>query len=249
MRSCSSARSSRARTLMGSTPSTRAGCSRAGRRYYPATPHGVQQLLIRSGNDPGGKAVVITGRSTLVGLPLALMLLQKRAGANATVTVCHTATRDLGSFTRRADILVAAAGQPGMITADMVKPGAVVIDVGVPPRRRSDPQARLPLGGGCRLRGGAGAGGLHHSCARRRGAHDRRHAAHQRRPRGTSLPSRLRGVAGLRRRPAVSQAAAQAQAARPAIGRAARNGYTGAERAASFPQKGRSGGGCRGRTA
>ena len=106
-------------------------------RYYPATPHGVQQLLIRSGNDPGGKAVVITGRSTLVGLPLALMLLQKRAGANATVTVCHTATRDLGSFTRRADILVAAAGQPGMITADMVKPGAVVIDVGV--HRVEDP--------------------------------------------------------------------------------------------------------------
>ena len=106
-------------------------------RYYPATPHGVQQLLIRSGNDPGGKAVVITGRSTLVGLPLALMLLQKRAGANATVTVCHTATRDLGSFTRRADILVAAAGQPGMITADMVKPGAVVIDVGV--HRVDDP--------------------------------------------------------------------------------------------------------------
>ena len=106
-------------------------------RYYPATPHGVQQLLIRSGNDPGGKAVVITGRSTLVGLPLALMLLQKRAGANATVTVCHTATRDLGSFTRRADILVTAAGQPGMITADMVKPGAVVIDVGA--HRVDDP--------------------------------------------------------------------------------------------------------------
>ena len=100
-------------------------------RYYPATPHGVQQLLVRTGNDPGGKHVVIVGRSTLVGLPLAAMLAQKRAGANATVTICHTGTRDLGAFTRQADILVAAAGSPGMITADMVRRGAVVIDVGV----------------------------------------------------------------------------------------------------------------------
>ena len=100
-------------------------------RYYPATPHGVQQLLVRDGADPGGKHVVIVGRSRLVGLPLAAMLLQKRAGANATVTVCHTRTPDLGGVTRTADILVAAAGQPAMITADMVRPGAVVIDVGV----------------------------------------------------------------------------------------------------------------------
>ncbi len=100
-------------------------------RYYPATPHGVQQLLVRDGADPGGKHVVIVGRSRLVGLPLAAMLLQKRAGANATVTVCHTRTPDLGAVTRTADILVAAAGQPAMITADMVRPGAVVIDVGV----------------------------------------------------------------------------------------------------------------------
>ena len=100
-------------------------------RFYPATPHGVQQLLVRSGADPGGKHVVIVGRSRLVGLPLAAMLLQKRAGANATVTVCHTGTPDLGAVTRGAEILVAAAGQAEMIRAEMVRPGAVVIDVGV----------------------------------------------------------------------------------------------------------------------
>ncbi|MDE2640561.1 MAG: bifunctional 5,10-methylene-tetrahydrofolate dehydrogenase/5,10-methylene-tetrahydrofolate cyclohydrolase, partial [Chloroflexota bacterium] len=83
-------------------------------RYYPATPHGVQQLLVRDGADPGGKHVVIVGRSRLVGLPLAAMLLQKRAGANAAVTVCHPRTPDLGGVTRTADILVAAAGQPAM---------------------------------------------------------------------------------------------------------------------------------------
>ena len=99
--------------------------------YLPATPHGVQQLLVRTGNDPGGKHVVIVGRSKLVGMPLAAMLLQKRAGANATVTVCHTGTPDLGVHTRQADILVAAVGRPGVVTADMVRPGAVVIDVGV----------------------------------------------------------------------------------------------------------------------
>ena len=100
-------------------------------RYFPATPHGVQQLLVRSGADPGGKAVVIVGRSRLVGLPLAAMLVQKRSGANATVTVCHTGTPDLGGVTRSGEILVAAAGRPGIITGDMVRPGAVVIDVGV----------------------------------------------------------------------------------------------------------------------
>ncbi len=100
-------------------------------RYYPATPHGVQQLLVRSGNDPGHKHVVIVGRSTLVGLPLAAMLVQKRAGANATVTVCHTGSKDLGAMTRQADILIAAAGRPGLIRAEMVRPGAVVIDVGI----------------------------------------------------------------------------------------------------------------------
>ena len=100
-------------------------------RFLPATPHGVQQLLVRSGNDPAGKHVVIVGRSRLVGMPLAAMLAQKRTGANATVTVCHTGTADLASHTRQADILVAAAGRPGVVTGEMVRPGAVVIDVGV----------------------------------------------------------------------------------------------------------------------
>ena len=100
-------------------------------RFLPATPHGVQQLLVRSSNDPGGKHVVIVGRSRLVGMPLAAMLAQKRTGANATVTVCHTGTADLAAHTREADILVAAAGRPGVVTGEMVRPGAVVIDVGV----------------------------------------------------------------------------------------------------------------------
>lgn len=97
----------------------------------PATPSGVQQLLTRSGHDPAGKHVVIAGRSNLVGKPLANMLMQKAAGANATVTVCHTGTPDLARYTRQADILVAAIGRPGAITAAMVRPGTVVIDVGV----------------------------------------------------------------------------------------------------------------------
>ena len=106
-------------------------------RFLPATPHGVQQLLVRSGNDPAGKNVVIVGRSRLVGMPLAAMLAQKRTGANATVTVCHTRTVDLAAHTRRADILVAATGRAATITAEMVRQGAVVIDVGV--NRVDDP--------------------------------------------------------------------------------------------------------------
>ena len=98
--------------------------------FLPATPSGVQQLLVRSGHPPDGKHVVICGRSSLVGRPLAALLLQKRPGANATVTVCHTGTPDIAAETRRADILVAAMGSPRSITADMVREGAVVIDVG-----------------------------------------------------------------------------------------------------------------------
>ena len=97
----------------------------------PCTPHGVQELLIRSGNDPAGKHVVICGRSNLVGKPLAGILMQKKKGANATVTICHTGTKDIASFSKQADIVVAAMGAPKAITADMVKDGAVVIDVGV----------------------------------------------------------------------------------------------------------------------
>ncbi len=100
-------------------------------RFAPATPAGVIELLVRSGNDPGGKHVVILGRSNIVGRPLAALLMQKAAGANATVTVCHSATRDLPAITRTADILVAAIGRAEFVTAAMVKPGAVVIDVGI----------------------------------------------------------------------------------------------------------------------
>ncbi len=99
--------------------------------YLPCTPHGIQQLLIRSGVETDGAEVVVVGRSNIVGKPIANILLQKKKGANATVTVCHTGTRDLAFHTRRADILIVAAGRPKAITADMVKEGAVVIDVGV----------------------------------------------------------------------------------------------------------------------
>ena len=107
---------------------------------WPATPAGVLELLHRSGHPPAGKHVVICGRSNLVGKPLAAILMQKRAGANATVTVCHTGTPDLGRFTRQADILVAAMGHAHAITADMVWQGAVVIDVGV--NRVDDPSRK-----------------------------------------------------------------------------------------------------------
>lgn len=99
--------------------------------FLPCTPHGIQQLLLRSGYDPGGKHVVICGRSNIVGKPLAAMLMHKGQGANATVTVCHTGTPNMAYFTRQADILVASVGSPHLIKADMVKAGAVVIDVGV----------------------------------------------------------------------------------------------------------------------
>jgi len=97
----------------------------------PCTPAGVVELLLRSGHSPEGKHVVICGRSNLVGKPLAALLVQKRPGANATVTICHTGTRDIAAITRQADILVAAMGRPRAITADMVGEGAVVIDVGI----------------------------------------------------------------------------------------------------------------------
>jgi methylenetetrahydrofolate dehydrogenase (NADP+)/methenyltetrahydrofolate cyclohydrolase len=99
--------------------------------FVPGTPAGIQQLLLRNGYDPAGRNIVICGRSEIVGKPLAMLLMQRNQGANATVTVCHTGTKDLPSLTRQADILVAAMGQPRIITADMVKEGAVVIDVGM----------------------------------------------------------------------------------------------------------------------
>lgn len=100
-------------------------------RFVPATPLGVQQLLLRTGHDLTGSHVVVCGRSNLVGRPLSVLLSQKLEGANATVTLCHTGTRDMTGLTRQADILVAAIGRPGVIKADMVKKGAVVIDVGI----------------------------------------------------------------------------------------------------------------------
>jgi methylenetetrahydrofolate dehydrogenase (NADP+)/methenyltetrahydrofolate cyclohydrolase len=99
--------------------------------YMPCTPAGIQQLLIRSGTQIEGAEVVVVGRSNIVGKPIANILLQKAPGANATVTICHTKTRDIPFHTKRADILIVAAGRPKYITADMVKEGVVVIDVGV----------------------------------------------------------------------------------------------------------------------
>jgi methylenetetrahydrofolate dehydrogenase (NADP+)/methenyltetrahydrofolate cyclohydrolase len=98
--------------------------------FLPATPLGIIELLGRSGVSTQGADVVVVGRGVLVGMPLAVILAQKSPRGNATVTLCHTATRDLAAHTRRADVLVVAAGRPKTVTADMVKPGAVVVDVG-----------------------------------------------------------------------------------------------------------------------
>lgn len=98
--------------------------------FHSATPYGIMELLRRYGISPHGKQVVIVGRSNIVGKPLAAMMMQKGSDADATVTVCHSATPDLADVTRRADILVCAMGRPGFISADMVKDGATVIDVG-----------------------------------------------------------------------------------------------------------------------
>lgn len=115
--------------------------------YLPCTPHGCQELLMRSGNDPAGKHVVVLGRSNIVGKPVACILIQKAKGADATVTICHSRTKNLAEITRQADILIAAMGQPNFVKADMVREGVVVIDVGV--NRINDPAAK----GGCRLVG------------------------------------------------------------------------------------------------
>ena len=99
--------------------------------FLPCTPHGIIQLLVEAGIETAGRHAVIVGRSNIVGRPLANLLMRKGAGGNATVTVCHTATRDLAAHALQADILIAATGRPNTITGDMVKPGATVIDVGV----------------------------------------------------------------------------------------------------------------------
>ena len=147
--------------------------------FIPGTPAGIRELLVHYGYDPAGQHVVICGRSNIVGRPLANLLMQRQEGANATVTVCHTRTRDLPSFTRSADILVAATGQPAMITADMVKDGAVVIDVGI--TRVEDPARRR----GYRLQGDvdfepvAAKAAAITPCAGRRWPDDNRNAAGQ----------------------------------------------------------------------
>jgi methylenetetrahydrofolate dehydrogenase (NADP+)/methenyltetrahydrofolate cyclohydrolase len=99
--------------------------------FVACTPAGIMELLARSGVDLKGRHVVVLGRSLIVGKPVALLALQKKAGANGTVTICHSSTRDLPAITRQADVLIAAIGKPEFVTANMVKPGAVVIDVGI----------------------------------------------------------------------------------------------------------------------
>jgi methylenetetrahydrofolate dehydrogenase (NADP+)/methenyltetrahydrofolate cyclohydrolase len=108
--------------------------------YLPCTPAGIQELLVRSGNEPKGKHVVVVGRSNIVGKPIANILVQKAPGADATVTVCHSRTTDLPGITRQADILIAAIGVPKFVKADMVKDGVVVVDVGV--NRIEDPSTK-----------------------------------------------------------------------------------------------------------
>ena len=114
----------------GLNPTNVGFMSRGHAVFLPATPYGIVELLVRSSTPIAGADVCVVGRGDLVGMPLAIMLAQRNERANATVTVCHTKTRDLGDHTRRADVLVAAIGRARTITADMVKPGATVIDVG-----------------------------------------------------------------------------------------------------------------------
>jgi methylenetetrahydrofolate dehydrogenase (NADP+)/methenyltetrahydrofolate cyclohydrolase len=105
--------------------------------FVSCTPAGIMELLARSGVDLKGRHVVVLGRSLIVGKPVALLALQKKSGANGTVTICHSGTSNLSALTRQADVLIAAIGRPEFVTADMVKPGVVVIDVGI--NRVADP--------------------------------------------------------------------------------------------------------------
>ncbi len=110
-------------------------------KYLPCTPHGCIEVLKRAGVETSGAEVVVVGRSNIVGKPVAMMLVQKAAGANATVTICHTRTKDMEFHTKRADILIAAVGVPEVIKGSMLKPGAVVLDVGVNRIPNPDPNA------------------------------------------------------------------------------------------------------------
>jgi methylenetetrahydrofolate dehydrogenase (NADP+)/methenyltetrahydrofolate cyclohydrolase len=112
-------------------------------RFIPCTAAGVQRMLLDAGIETAGRHAVIIGRSDIVGKPLALLLLAKGPGGDATVTICHSRSADMPAITRQADILVAAVGRPGLVTADMVKPGAAVIDVGINRIAASDGTSRL----------------------------------------------------------------------------------------------------------
>ena len=99
--------------------------------FYPCTPAGIQEMIVRSGTETSGAEVVVVGRSNIVGKPIAMMMAQKGVGANSTVTIVHTRTKDLAAHCLRADILIVAAGVPGLVKPEWIKPGATVIDVGV----------------------------------------------------------------------------------------------------------------------
>ncbi len=120
-----------AKDVDGFTPSNLGLLAAGYPRYLPCTPHGVQQILLRNQIPIEGAHVVIVGRSNIVGKPLALILMQKATGANATVTICHSRSRDIAAITRQGDIVVVAIGQARFLTADMIRPGAVVVDVGM----------------------------------------------------------------------------------------------------------------------
>ncbi|HEV8572973.1 MAG TPA: bifunctional 5,10-methylenetetrahydrofolate dehydrogenase/5,10-methenyltetrahydrofolate cyclohydrolase [Actinomycetota bacterium] len=120
-----------AKDVDGLTPVSVGRLVRGEPTFLPATPFGIVEMLHRTGIETTGREVVIVGRGPLVGMPLSIMLSQKSPRGNATVTLCHTATRDLAAHTRRADILIVATGSAGSVTGDMVKPGAAVIDVGI----------------------------------------------------------------------------------------------------------------------
>lgn len=129
-----------AKDVDGFHPVNRGRLQLGEKTFVPCTPAGVHEMILRSGFAANGQHVVILGRSQIVGLPLALLLSQKNPNANATVTICHSATRDLAGLTSRADILVAAIGRANFVTADMVRSGAVVIDVGI--NRVDDPKSQ-----------------------------------------------------------------------------------------------------------
>ncbi len=150
-------------------------------RFVPCTPLGIRELLLHGGVETRGAHAVVLGRSQLVGKPMAMLLMQKGPAADATVTVCHTATRDPASFARQADILVVAMGRPELVTADWIKPGVVVIDVGIHKRPRRHPLRRR------RLRRCLAGRLEDHARPRRRRADDRRHAAAEHAQRGSRL--------------------------------------------------------------